>query len=317
MPTPFAERAGSPLRPALVRVMSSMWRQRDRSAVCPPTPRLDGKLVLVTGGNAGIGLETSLGLAHRGSEVVVAARNEDKAYDALERIQTETNRVARFVSLDLADLVSVRSAAGRLAEDCKGRQIDVLVANAGIWPLKYAASAQGHEIAFATNVLGHHVLIRRLVDAGTLATNARIVIVTGDIYSLVKDCTPDYRYRGAWGGQLAYCRSKLGNLWQTFELARRYPELTVVAAHPGVVATGLAGPGDGNLGRLKRKYFLPPKSGAQTPLYCATQPDVISGAYYHNLIGRLLLNPDDAAADRSKARALWELLERMGSETLS
>jgi NAD(P)-dependent dehydrogenase (short-subunit alcohol dehydrogenase family) len=314
MPAAFADRSGSPLRPALLRVMSSMWRQAEDSCVCPPTPRLDGKLALVTGGNAGIGLETSLGLAHRGTEVIVAARSEHKARDALERIQTETNRVGQFLPLDLSDLGSVRAATGELAALCEGRRIDILVANAGVWPTRYAASSQGHEIAFATNVLGHHVLIRRLIDQGTLAGDARIVIVTGDIYSLVRDCTPDYRYRGAWGGQLAYCRSKLGNLWQTYELARRYPELTVVAAHPGVVASGLAGPSDGIVGEFKRSMFLPAKAGAQTPLYCATQPDVVSGAYYHNLLGRVLLNPDDAAADRSRAKALWEVLERLGSE---
>jgi NAD(P)-dependent dehydrogenase (short-subunit alcohol dehydrogenase family) len=290
-----------------------MWRQAPDSCVCPPTPRLDGRLALVTGGNAGIGLETSLGLAHRGAEVIIAARDESKARDALERIQTETNRVGQFLPLDLSDLGSVRAATDRLAELYDGRKIDILLANAGVWPLKYAASAQGHEIAFATNVLGHHLLIRGLIDRGTLVDDARVVIVTGDIYALTKDCTPDYRYRGAWGGQLAYCRSKLGNLWQAYELARRYPELTVVATHPGVVASGLAGPGDGMVGNFKRNVFLPPKAGAQTSLYCATQPDVVSGAYYHDLIGRVLLNPDDAAADRAKAKALWEVLERLGS----
>jgi NAD(P)-dependent dehydrogenase (short-subunit alcohol dehydrogenase family) len=312
MTTPFSERSGSPLRPALLRVMSSMWKQRERSVVCPPEPRLDGRLALVTGGNAGIGLEIGLGLAHRGAEVIVAARDEVKARDALERIQTETNRVANFISLDLSDLGSVRAAADQLGEIRGDRRIDVLVANAGVWPTRYAASAQGHEIAFATNVLGHHVLIRRLIDDGTLADDARVVIVTGDIYSLVKDCTPDYRYRSAWGGQLAYCRSKLGNLWQTYELARRYPELTVVATHPGVVDSGLIAAKDRVLANIKRRAFLPVKAGAQAPLYCATQPDVVSGAYYHNLVGRVLLNPDDAAADRGKAKALWEALERLG-----
>lgn len=290
-----------------------MWRQSTRTVVCPPAPRVDGKLALVTGGNTGIGLETSLGLAHRGAEVIIAARNEDRARDALERIQTETNRVGQFLPLDLSDLGSVKTAAEQLGDNGNGRKIDILVANAGIWPTKYAASAQGHEIAFATNVLGHHVLIRRLIDDGTLAADARVVIVTGDIYALQKDCTPDYHYRGALGGKFAYCRSKLGNLWQTYELARRYPDLTVVAAHPGVVATGLAGPNDGMVGNLKRNAFLPAKSGAQTSLYCATQPDIVSGAYYHNLLGRVLLNPDDAAADRGKAKALWGVLEQLGA----
>ncbi len=86
----------------------------------------------------------------------------------------------------------------------------------------------------------------------------------------------------------------------------------VVATHPGVVDSGLIAAKDRVLANIKRRAFLPVKAGAQAPLYCATQPDVVSGAYYHNLVGRVLLNPDDAAADRGKAKALWEALERLG-----
>ncbi len=310
MSTPYAARVTRrPPTAVLPRMIRCLWRQSRRSAVCPRTPHLEGAAALVTGGGRGIGLETSRGLAARGAELLCASRGEATGKQAAEALHAEFGRPAHFVPLDLGDLRSVSPCLDRVESILAGRHLDVLVANAGLWPLRRARSAQGHEIAFATNVLGHHALIRGLLDRGLLAEGARVVIVTGDIYVLARACSADYAYRGALGGQLAYCRSKLGNLWYAGELSRRHPALRVHAVHPGVIATELGG--GGALVPVKRALMLSPEQGAQTALFCATQPDLDSGTYYHNTLGRVELDPDDPGADASGSAALWELLERL------
>jgi NAD(P)-dependent dehydrogenase (short-subunit alcohol dehydrogenase family) len=276
---------------SLRRSVAALWRQRARSLRCPESARLDGWLALVTGGNAGIGLETSRGLAKRGAEVIVACRSEVKA-------------PPRWLPLDLADLASVRAAADRLAHETAGRPIDVAIWNAGLWPERFSLSPQGHEIAFATNVLGHFALTRALELRGMLPA-ARVVVVTGDIYAGARACTPDFAYRGRVGGADAYRRAKLGNLWLARELARRRPALRVVAVHPGVVASNLVRGFDA----WKRRMFLDCEAGAQASLVAATRPELATGSYLHNTGGLVRFAPDDPAEDAAGAAALWDVCE--------
>jgi NAD(P)-dependent dehydrogenase (short-subunit alcohol dehydrogenase family) len=159
-------------------------------------------------------------------------------------------------------------------------------------------------------VLGHYLLIRRMFERGLLRADARVVILTGDIYILVDACTPDFTFEGGRGGQDAYCRSKLGNLWMVAELGRRYPSACIVAAHPGVVASDLGGPA-GKFGQaMKRAMLISTKQGAQTPLFAATQ-DVQPGAYYHNTMGRMELSASDPASNRADAEKLIAVLEQL------
>ncbi len=313
MTTPFADRTtDAPPTAFLPRMARCLWRQAERTATCPDAPRLEGRRALVTGGARGIGLETSRGLAARGAEVIVASRGETAGKQAAQDLEQQTGRAAAFAALDLADLGSVPRALDAIEAATKGARLDVLIANAGLWPSRYGRSAQGHEIAFATNVLGHHALLRGLEERGLLAEDVRVVFVTGDIYILTSACTPDYAYRGALGGQLAYCRSKLGNLWMAAELARRQPSWRVHAVHPGVVATELGG-GGAVTAAVKRSMMLTPAQGAQTSLFCATQPDLASGSYVHNTMGRVTLSPKDPGADRAKAARLFEQVEALAS----
>jgi NAD(P)-dependent dehydrogenase (short-subunit alcohol dehydrogenase family) len=307
----FATRTTVPARALPFRLIGSVWRQRSRSVRCPDGPRLDGKRALVTGGNAGIGIEIARGLARRGAEVVIAARNAKTAAAAIDSIVKETGARVRHVPLDLSDLASVRSATDALGD---AGTIDVLVCNAGLWPQSHALSAQGHELAFATNTLGHHVLVRRLLEGKKLAPAARVVVVTGDIYVRARECTSDFVYEGRGGGALAYSRSKLGNLWFGFELQRRYPSLEVCVVHPGVIASGLGGE-ERPPGFFRDRVMLDLQGGAQAPLWCATQP-IEKGAYYHNTLGRMALRAPDPAADPKAAEAMWARLEELGAAFL-
>lgn len=308
----YVNRTTTPPSAVPLRLMRCIWRQAAHTPVCADTPRLDGKLALVTGGNAGIGLEISRGLAKRGAKVVIAARNAETAAEACKTINAETGATVHRVPLDLSDLASVVAASARLKELAGDRQLDILVANAGIWPKAYAESAQGHEIAFATNTLGHHVLVRRLLDQGLLR-NGRVVVLTGDIYIRTSECTSDFKYDGASGGGLAYSRSKLGNIWFSAELQRRHPELEVCAVHPGVIASGLGGKATGFGAFMQGIMMLDVERGAQTPLWCATQPGLERGAYYHNTMGRLVLSEKDPAASVEEAAKLWARLEELSA----
>jgi NAD(P)-dependent dehydrogenase (short-subunit alcohol dehydrogenase family) len=270
--------------------------------------------MLITGGNDGIGLQTALGLARRGAEVVILARNQSKAREAITAIKAVSDAGVHFIPLDLSDLESVGRAADKVCRQWPDRRVDGIIANAGIWPTRYSVSAQGFETAFAVNVLGHHVLIRRLINRTRLADGARVVMLTGDIYILARECTPDFRYKGALGGQMAYCRSKLGNLWWVLEFSRRYEQWPALAVHPGVVASNLGGGLNGWILRLKKALFISTEAGAQTTLFCATQSGLRSGAYYHNTMGRTDFRPGDPAVDPVKAAAFWDLLEALAAD---
>ncbi|MEM7408805.1 MAG: SDR family NAD(P)-dependent oxidoreductase [Myxococcota bacterium] len=308
MSVPFAERVTRhPSISAARRLALGGWRQAARTPHCPDTPRLDGARALVTGGSRGIGLATSQGLAERGAQVWMASRDARSGASVARELAQRSAGDAHFLALDLADLDAIAHSLDALAEQlAPGRPLDLFVANAGLWPTRYARSAQGHEVAFATNVLGHQALLQGAIARGLLADNARVIFVTGDIYILASECTPDFRYRTPLGGQLAYCRSKLGNLWQAREWAERRPDLRVHAVHPGVIASEL---GVSGAAGLKRAIMLPLAAGAQTTLFCATQPELTSGSYYHNVLGRVELDPRDPAANAAGAKALWECLE--------
>jgi NAD(P)-dependent dehydrogenase (short-subunit alcohol dehydrogenase family) len=266
-------------------------------------------VAVVTGGNAGVGFETALGLGQRGAHVVIAARRRAEGLAAAERITAQCGSHASFVPLDLADLTSANSLAQGLGAVTRGRTVDVFVANAGLWPQRPDRSPQGHELAFATNVLGHHAAVRSLQRAGML-DRGRVVVVTGDLYVMAHEVTPDFEFEGLAGGRDAYCRSKLGNVWWAQELERRFPDLEVVTVHPGVVASGLGGAVGRTVAAVRARLLLSAEQGAQTSLWAATQPGV-AGAYLHNTLGRVRLRDDDPAMNPDAAAALWQRLEQL------
>jgi NAD(P)-dependent dehydrogenase (short-subunit alcohol dehydrogenase family) len=295
----------APLKP-FPRLAAS-FRQR-RTPVCPQTPRLDGRVALVTGATGGIGLETARGLLARGAELLMPCRTlsrGDAAARAIARDSSERDRIT-LVPFDLADLDTVRAATATIAGRLAGRTIDILVENAGVWPSAYARTPQGHEIAFGTNVLGHFALRESLRRRELLAPRARVVLVTGDIYVLAAGCTPDYVWQGPAGGRQSYCRSKLGVLWIGAELVRRAPSLETYVVHPGVIDTGLAGPSSRLRQWIKSRVLIDATQGAQTSLVCATQPGLERGGYYHNACGRMQLDPRDTACDRARGAKLWD-----------
>ncbi|MEM9533542.1 MAG: SDR family NAD(P)-dependent oxidoreductase [Pseudomonadota bacterium] len=295
------------------RVMGCVLNQRRKALICPDIGRRDDLVIAITGATNGIGLETARELARAGAQVLFLVRNEAKARELLLDWQNPGN--VSVVSVDLGDLTTVAPAIEAIKSVLKGRRIDTLIENAGVSPRKYEQTAQGYELAFGTNVLGHFALRKMLIDEAILTPSARIVVLTGDIYITASDCTHDFTYKTLIGGSKAYSRSKLGNIWIARVLQHKYPELTVALVHPGVVASGLM-MGDKPWERLMKKPLLPTRMGAQTSLYCATQP-IVKGGYYHNTRGRVHLAANDPAMDGGKAQALWSICEKLAAPFLS
>lgn len=238
-----------------------MWTEADM-------PDQSGRLAVVTGANTGIGFETARMLAARGATVVLACRDLDKAKDAAARV----GATAHVVRLDLASLASVREAAAELRD--RFPRIDLLVNNAGVTGLR-GTTADGFEVQFGVNHLGHFALTGLLLDrvAGRVVTVSSI----GHRFGRARD----------WDSpRNAYARSKLANLLFTFGLARRLDSspVTAVAAHPGGASTEIfrSSPGwfRGPNRAIARLFGRTSAMGALPTLRAATDPAATSGDYF-------------------------------------
>lgn len=261
----------------------------------------NGKIAIITGGNSGIGFETAKGLAWQGCEVYILCRNPAKASTAVSQINDHCkthNSIGscQAISLDLADLESVKRCIDELRELFKMKKIDYFFCNGGIMGHPCAKSPQGYEMHFATNHLGHFALVGGIFDL-LLSYHTRLIVVTGDIAVFANDATPDYVYSD--DGTDAYCRSKICNQSFVRELYKRYGnELTVYSVHPGVVDTNLFSLPEGTfLHRIElmiRPFMMIDcVKGAQSSLLCALHKEETSaalttlpnGSYYHNVYG--------------------------------
>ena len=274
-----------------------------------------GKVCLVTGGTAGIGLVTAEGLARRGATVVLVGRNRPKAEAVADRIRRESGNPA--VEALVADL-SAQAEVRRLAAEflAKYGRLDVLVNNAGAMFAERKESVDGIEMTFALNHLAYFLLTDLLLDRLKASAPARVVNVSSMAHQGTK-LDPDavLARRGLAGGFGAYGQSKLANLLFTYELARRLAGtgVTVNALHPGFVATDFTA-GNGWLGWIFRRmatlFAIAPEAGARTTLYLATAPEVagVTGRYF---IKEKEATSSPASRDEATARRLWEISEAL------
>jgi retinol dehydrogenase-12 len=270
---------------------------------------LVGKVMLVTGANTGIGRASAEALARRGARVLLACRSKEKTEPVLAGIRA-AGGTAEFISLDLADLDSVRAAAAAvLARD---EPLHVLLNNAGLAGLR-GSTKQGFEITFGTNHLGHflltQLLLPRLRQSAAAGAPARIVSVSskshydapGIDWEALKQPTATRT------GLREYAVSKLCNVLFTRSLANGQggPEIRSYALHPGVVASDAWRQVPWPFRSLLKLALISNEEGAQTSLYCATSPEVVeqSGKYYD---ARKLREPSALAKDDALAAQLWE-----------
>jgi NAD(P)-dependent dehydrogenase (short-subunit alcohol dehydrogenase family) len=276
-----------------------------------------GKVVVITGANAGIGLATALGLAKLGAAIAMVCRDADRGSAARKTVGGVATGLDP--SLFLADLSS-QTAIRRLSEDLHEQlpRIDVLINNAAAGFAKKDYTIDGIERTFAVNHLAPFLLTHLVLDLLHKSPAGRIVNVTAGIpgappADFLNNLQGERKYT-AFG---AYRLSKVGNILFTYELARRLEgtNMTVNCLHPGAIETQFGQKAGGMLAILS-KIFHPimrsPEVGARTPIYLATSPEVdqVTGSYFVNC------KPKKTAPityDRGIARKHWEISERLTS----
>ena len=244
---------------------------------------LAGRTYLVTGANTGIGRATAHELAHRGGRVILANRSQEKTEPVLRAITAETgNPEVEYLHLDLADLSSVRDTVAVLVE--RDEPIDVLIANEGLAGAK-GVTAQGFELAFGTNHLGHFLFVTELLDLLRRHGQGRVVVVSSDSHTAPKGLDLDavQQPTSSTTGVREYGVSKLANVLFAQELARRVPEeeLLVRSVHPGVIASDVWRRVPWPVRPLMKLFMRSVEQGAETSLHCATAEHVggVNGGY--------------------------------------
>lgn len=278
------------------------------------TAAMQGSTVVVTGGNAGVGFETVVGLAGLGARVVLTARDEARGATAAEAIRARGGSgTVEVAPLDLASFASIRRFAREVAP--RLGHLDVLVNNAGLVQLVPTVTEDGFETTFGVNHLGHFLLTTLLLDQLRASAPSRVVVVASHAHKSARGGLDfdDLQSARRYSGLGVYNRSKLANILFTRELARRLDASGVTAnsLHPGFVASRLARDGDaGALGEavmtLARPFAISPARGARTSVYLASSPAVadVTGKYFARCRE---VRPARAARDDDAARRLWDV----------
>jgi NAD(P)-dependent dehydrogenase (short-subunit alcohol dehydrogenase family) len=287
-------------------------------------PALGGKLAIVTGANSGLGLETARALARKGARVILACRTRSKADAAIAELVADgvAPELLEFGALDLSSLASVRTFAEAVRDE--HTSIDLLINNAGVMALPYGKTADGFEMQFGTNHLGHFALTGLLLDRLLATSGARVVTLSSLTHAYARMNFDDLHSSRSYGEWKAYGRSKLANLLFTFELQRRLEQhghaVISVAAHPGYSRTNLLNPRMSVSPLLERLVGLggryvsqSARMGALPTLYAATSEHVRGGEFYGpGGIAAVTGYPKRVTAmpqayDKHAAERLWQL----------
>ena len=273
---------------------------------------LSGKLAFVTGVNSGIGFETMRVLAMRGAHVIGTARTLAKATEAAAQVQGDVTPLA----CELESQESIRACAAAVAS--MARPLDICIANAGIMALPKLEQVNGIEKQFATNHLGHFLLVRLLQGQIEAARSARVVIVSSAAHlqapaaGIEFDNLSGERGYGAWR---AYGQSKLANILFAKALAERLGGRRAVnALHPGVIGTNLGRHMNplvaGVLGVAMRMFSKSVAQGAATTCYVAARPETgtLTGQYFSDCA---VTEPSRMARDEKLAERLWQTSEQL------
>ncbi|MEN9710522.1 MAG: hypothetical protein RL441_514 [Actinomycetota bacterium] len=294
-------------------------------------PDVRGLHFVVTGGNSGLGLVTARELARAGAKVTLTSRSASKGEAALAAISQAigaelAHANVTVASLDLASLASIQE----FAQSLSGSAVDCLINNAGVMAPPLARTADGFELQFGTNHLGHFALTARLWDSLMRSDRPRVVTLASNAHKPGKidftNLNAEKSY-SAWG---AYMQSKLANLLFAFELERRaaargHVAFSSVAAHPGYSATnlsasvapGIGGPLRSLTNRIESVIGQSADMGALPQLYAATSIEIPGGAYagpdgwgewrgYPRLV-----TPNPIARSESLGAELWRVSEEL------
>lgn len=270
------------------------------------------RVVLITGGNSGIGEVTARELARQGCKVYIACRDSEKTAKALARIRSDSgNQNVHHVVLDLADFDSVKACAQSfLAQESV---LDVLINNAGL-ASKKGLTKSGFETTFGVCHMGHFLLTKLLMPALEKSEEARIINVASMMHRLAKggiNLAAQTQPTVSMGGLKEYGVAKLANILFTRSLAEKLKgtKITSYSLHPGAVATDVYRRMPGFLQPIIKMTMITPEQGAQTTLFLASAPvsELSNGAYYDKSKPK---KTTAVAADPSAAEALWDQSEK-------
>lgn len=282
-------------------------------------PDQSGRTAVITGANTGLGFETAKALAEHGAHVVLAVRDTDKGKRAAAQLTGDVS----VQELDLGSLESVRAAAAELRGSHE--RIDLLINNAGVMTPPKSTTADGFELQFGTNHLGHFALTGLLLDRLLDVPGSRVVTVSSNGHKMGGAIHfDDLQWERSYSRIGAYAQSKLANLLFTYELQRRLaPRGTTiaVAAHPGTSSTELAR----HLPSLAKPVTelvtkvaaQPAADGALPTLRAATDPGVLGGQYYGpaNLAqwrgAPVVVASSDQSYDVALQQRLWPVSEEL------
>ena len=296
--------------------MSDSWTEQSI-----PTQR--GRVAIVTGANTGLGFETARMLAEHGATVVLAVRDVAKGKQAAARISGDV----AVQALDLTSLESIRSAAAVLRATYP--RIDLLINNAGVMYTPKSTTADGFELQFGTNHLGHFALTGLLLDRMLPVPGSRVVTVSSAGHRIRAAIHfDDLQWENSYTRAGAYGQAKLANLMFTYELQRRlavHGTTIAVAAHPGVSNTELAR-NTPALIRVPVTWLAPlisqkPEMGALPTLRAATDLAVVGGQYYGpGNRGEVrgypkLVESSDDSHDIAVQQRLWTVSEELTGVT--
>ncbi|WP_406090154.1 SDR family NAD(P)-dependent oxidoreductase [Streptomyces sp. NBC_01013] len=296
--------------------MSGSWTEQD-------IPDQSGRVAIVTGANTGLGFDTARILAAQGATVVLAVRDIEKGKQAAARITGDVTVQA----LDLTSLDSVRSAAADLR--AAHPRIDLLINNAGVMYTPRQTTADGFELQFGTNHLGHFALTGLLLDRLLPVPGSRVVTVSSTGHRIRAAIHfDDLQWERSYSRIAAYGQAKLANLMFTYELQRRlatHGTTVAAAAHPGVSNTELIRNVPAAL-RLPVTWLAPlltqkAEMGALPTLRAATDPAVVGGQYYGpGGLGEIrgypkLVTSSPDSHDQAAQQRLWTVSEELTGVT--
>ncbi|KAK5056166.1 hypothetical protein LTR84_012719 [Exophiala bonariae] len=286
-------------------------------------PDLSGKVILVTGGNVGLGKESILQFAkHNPKTIYMGSRSETKAHAAIAEIQKAVPGAhIAFLKVDLASFASIKQAADTFKAETD--RLDILVNNAGVLGRPLSLTEDGYEIQFGTNHMGTALLTKLLLPvlektAAAPGSDVRVVTVSSEVHKWApkpglllsenKTTLPNL------SAVARYAQSKLANIYFTQVLAKKYPNIKTVTLHPGIVKTNITqGAEYGN--RLLSAFVafgnifisVDVHTGTLTQLWASTAKNVKSGAFYYP-VGKEYTG-QGLATDEKQAQELWDWTE--------
>ncbi len=282
-------------------------------------PILQGKTIIITGANSGIGYEAARALAAKQATVIMACRSTDKGQKALDQIQAESpNADLKLMGLDMADMASIRNFSKTFLTEFN--QLDILINNAGVMATPFNKTVDGLELQLGTNHYGHFLLTGLLFDRLKSTPNSRVVTVSSYAHFMGRINFDDLNCDNSYQKWMAYGQSKLANVLFAYELNRRTSQnsdnpLSIVA-HPGYAATNLQHT-TWFFSMLNPIMAQSQEMGALPTLYAANSPDIEGGEYIgpDGFLGQrgypTNARSSRASYDQETAIRLWEISEEV------